>query len=277
MKTTGMILMMLAISVAVWARPPAKLSYQGVLTDGAGNLVPDGNYNLTLSLYTEASGGTAVWTEGQLAMVMGGIFNVLLGSVVPLTSLSFDTAYYLGVAVSGGSELTPRTLLTSAAYALNAPVMAFGGSSATTELTNGAWINYEDDFATLNCPGPGYVIVQSSVWMKVEHTANTQLYFEVCHAESPTGAPDSYLFVSAYVLPATHPAGEYHIQMPVQTVFPVYSAGIHSYYLNGRDWDGSGGCYFYYASTVATWYPGSPPPPDVLQAAHTRKPMPTQH
>ena len=99
---------------------PETISFQGLLTDGSGNIVPDGPYDLSFSVYDTDSGGIALWTEAHAAVdVSDGIFGVVLGSTTPL-ALAFDKQYWLGIAVSGGSELSPRTILTAAAYSLNA-------------------------------------------------------------------------------------------------------------------------------------------------------------
>jgi len=42
------------------ATMPSTLSYQGVLQDGAGNPVPDGNYSLTFRIYSVSTGGTSL-------------------------------------------------------------------------------------------------------------------------------------------------------------------------------------------------------------------------
>jgi len=101
-----------------WAPIPQTISYQGVLTDTSGKAVPDGVYNLTFKLYNEIIGGTPLWSETQPVTVSKGIFHAILGAVNPL-ALAFDTQYWLGVTVEGGSELTPRIKLTSAPYSLN--------------------------------------------------------------------------------------------------------------------------------------------------------------
>ncbi len=112
------LLLMLAAQIA-WGQIPRTISYQGVLTDAGGTVVTDGNYNLTFKLYDVSIGKSPLWSEGQSAAVNKGIFNVILGSVTPLT-LPFDKAYWLGVTVGGGSELIPRIPLTASAYSLNA-------------------------------------------------------------------------------------------------------------------------------------------------------------
>ena len=98
---------------------PNTLSYQGVLKDAGGALVPNGDYSLTFNLYTAATGGTTLWSEVQTVSVIDGIFNVILGQITPL-ALPFDQPYWLGVTVGTGPELTPRISFTASAYSLNA-------------------------------------------------------------------------------------------------------------------------------------------------------------
>lgn len=123
------------------AQVPRQMSYQGVLTDASGQLVPDGDRTLSIGLYTQAGGGSAIWTETQTVTVVRGTFNAILGRVTPIPpSLSFDRAYFLGVSVDGGTELSPRAPLTAAPYALRASIadgLAPNASGAVTSL-NGA-------------------------------------------------------------------------------------------------------------------------------------------
>ena len=105
----------------VQAQIPRSISFQGVLADAQGNLVPDGNHQLQIVLWDQATFGNQVFIENQTVPVVKGIFNFIIGSVniIP-TTLTFDRAYFLGVSVDGGQELTPRTALTSVPYALRA-------------------------------------------------------------------------------------------------------------------------------------------------------------
>ena len=121
MKTKHLLtaLFILILTPFLWGQIPQTMSYQGVLTDANGVPVPDGNYNVTFRLYEGATGGNPLWEEAQLIAATSGIFNVILGRVIPL-NLAFDNPYWLGVTVAAGSELTPRIQLTSSAYSLNA-------------------------------------------------------------------------------------------------------------------------------------------------------------
>jgi hypothetical protein len=112
------LLIVLSVQVS-WGQIPQTISYQGVLTDTSGKAVPDrDDYSFTFNLYDVETGGIPLWAEEQSVEAKKGIFNVILGSVNPLT-LPFDKQYWLGIAVEGGSELTPRIKLTSSAYSLN--------------------------------------------------------------------------------------------------------------------------------------------------------------
>jgi len=69
------------------------MSYQGVLRDSVGNVVPDGSYDITFTLYEDAGGVVDVWTEDQTVDVEGGVFDVLLGTDTPLSTVSWEVPY----------------------------------------------------------------------------------------------------------------------------------------------------------------------------------------
>jgi hypothetical protein len=112
--TTLLAILLFAITTAR-AQAPNSIAFQGYLTDSVGAPLDSNGVSMTLVLYR---GSTAVWTETQVVNVDNGVFHVLLGSVTPLDTVAFDDPIDLGITVNGGAELTPRTALTSAAYAL---------------------------------------------------------------------------------------------------------------------------------------------------------------
>ncbi len=100
-----------------------QINFQGKLTNPDGTNVTDGTYSIVFSIYTVASGGTAVWTETQNSVtVSSGIFQVSLGSVTALPgSVNFaSSSLYLGIKVGSDAEMTPRIQFTAAPYAFNA-------------------------------------------------------------------------------------------------------------------------------------------------------------
>jgi hypothetical protein len=95
------------------------INYQGMLTDHAGTPF-SGIYSITFKIYNAVSGGTKKWEETQSGVsVSNGLFNVILGSMNPIDTLSFAEQYWLDVTV--GAEHTPTRLkFTSAGYAYRA-------------------------------------------------------------------------------------------------------------------------------------------------------------
>ncbi len=125
MKSRTAILIGLALLLAhpfsLQAQIPRTLSYQGIVTDAAGEIKPDGSYSFTFKLYDVSSGGTALWTESKTLSVKDGLFYTALGDqVVFPASLSFDKPYWLSLQVGGEAELAPRVALSSVGYSFNA-------------------------------------------------------------------------------------------------------------------------------------------------------------
>jgi len=107
------------------AGAPPALNYQGFLTDAdTGEPVADGDYEITFKIYDDATSvdpDRLLWEETHLVSVTGGLFNVILGTVTSLEGTWVDGRdLWLGITVTGESEMTPRQQLVSVPYALNA-------------------------------------------------------------------------------------------------------------------------------------------------------------
>lgn len=122
-----------AALILLWASPltaqvPPLLNYQGYLA--AGDTATDrqsvaltGSFKVVFSIYPAATGGSPLWTETQTVSVTDGLFNVLLGGVVPIPQTLFAEAErYLGVKVENDPELVPRQRIVSVGYAFRAGV-----------------------------------------------------------------------------------------------------------------------------------------------------------
>ena len=105
-----------------FAQAPQTLTYQGKLTDASGNAI-EGSVALKFKLYDASSGGNLLWEESQQVEAIDGLVNVILGSVTPL-ALSFGQPLWLSISVDAGSELEPRTELTSAVSSFYASTIA---------------------------------------------------------------------------------------------------------------------------------------------------------
>lgn len=107
------------MQVAV-AAVPNTLTYQGTLTDGAGQPVT-GAKTITLSLYTVQTAGTAFWSETQTVTLVDGRLSVVLGAnaAKPLDTTKFTGETYIGIKVGSDAEM-PRQKFSSVAYAFQA-------------------------------------------------------------------------------------------------------------------------------------------------------------
>jgi len=140
LATTILVAALFLASCPVHADIPQFMSYQGVLRDAVGNPVPDGTYDVEFNLYDVATGGTTLWTEPHTLTATGGIIEAQLGSITPLSGLSFEVPYWLGVSVEGEAELTPRTPLATVPYAGRA-----GSAESCDEVDDHDWETVGDD------------------------------------------------------------------------------------------------------------------------------------
>jgi Collagen triple helix repeat (20 copies) len=119
------------------ANVPPYLTEQGRLFDTAGNPITMA-VTMEFNLYTQATGGTAVWTEKQTITPETGYFSAELGSMTPFPQPSIFVSaaangqdLYLGVTVGSDAEILPRQPLQSVPYALVAD-NAVGNITPTT-------------------------------------------------------------------------------------------------------------------------------------------------
>ncbi len=94
---------------------PGEINYQGILKDASGNLVPNGNYEMSFRIYDSETGGTSLWLETKTINISDGVFSTQLGSINPI-DIPFESAYWLGVTIGSNNELTPRIRFTSVPY-----------------------------------------------------------------------------------------------------------------------------------------------------------------
>jgi len=117
MKKSGYFILFIFIMQGVFAQ---SLSFQGVLRDPMMRTVESGEYNLTVKLYDTAVDGEVLWSElHENVPVKHGVFAIELGAMSGLDGVSFDTQYYLGVAVDDANEIFPRFKLNTVTNAIS--------------------------------------------------------------------------------------------------------------------------------------------------------------
>jgi hypothetical protein len=101
-------------------RIPQLIAYQGKLTDSTGRPVDDGSYVMIFSLSADST-GSSFWHETQAVETKGGLFNILLGSKVPISTDAMPQgACYLGIRVLPATEEFHRQRIVSVPFAFQA-------------------------------------------------------------------------------------------------------------------------------------------------------------
>jgi hypothetical protein len=117
-----------------FAEPAYTINYQGKLADNTGLAVPNGTYAMSFALYTQASGGSAIWSEsrtgGNEVTLTNGLFSVMLGEVASLAAVNFNQALYLGITVESDEEMTPRKPVGTVPSAIEAKQLGGVASSS---------------------------------------------------------------------------------------------------------------------------------------------------
>ncbi len=139
---------LLSTTPTATAAPSTNLNFQARLLQNAGNVVPDGYYNIQFNLYNVSSGGSTLWTEtwdynggspDHRVRIVNGYLSAYLGSYDSLadeTDINWNEELWLGMTVRGSStcsfgsctpadsEMTPRMKLTAVPYAFQAQELA---------------------------------------------------------------------------------------------------------------------------------------------------------
>jgi hypothetical protein len=120
----------LAVTSIVTADVPTMMQYQGFLTDESGEPL-DTSVSIMFAIYDDSTGSGVIWADTQFVTVVNGLFNILLGSVNPISETVFaGTERWLGITVAPDPEIVPRTRLVTVPYAFRAATVdgATGGS-----------------------------------------------------------------------------------------------------------------------------------------------------
>lgn len=114
-------------------------TYQGQLLDASGNPLTNNSLPMIFRLFIVPTAGSPCWTENHTGpnsvSVQNGLFHVQLGRITSLPVSCFSSDTYLELEVNG-QTLTPRELLTSVAFSLEAMTVSNGAISSAKLADN---------------------------------------------------------------------------------------------------------------------------------------------
>jgi hypothetical protein len=136
----AMAVVVFVLGASAWAQSvPQQINYQGRLTDSTGQPVNNLSVPMVFGVWDAGTvgAGSQLWTEAQLVPVVNGLYSVRLGAVTPVPASVFGApARYLQVSVFG-ETLSPRAVLTSVPYALNADLLDGQHATSFAAATHG--------------------------------------------------------------------------------------------------------------------------------------------
>ena len=137
-QTAGAIPLQNAASTA-----SGTIAYQGRLADAVGTPLSD-RYPMGFRLYASDSPDalplwTEEWTGTSSVVVSDGLFNVMLGSLTPISQqiITGNNSLFLGITVGNDDEMSPRIQLGSVPFAVQALTVA-DGSISTAQIADGS-------------------------------------------------------------------------------------------------------------------------------------------
>ncbi len=93
---------------------PKMINFQGHISDAGGPI--NGELEINFKIYDAASAGITLWAETRTVTAADGVYSVELGETSPI-DIEFDGDLWLGVQVTGQSEMSPRYRLLSVPFA----------------------------------------------------------------------------------------------------------------------------------------------------------------
>ena len=253
------IVLVTLLAMPAMAQDSLLINYQGRLTDDVGDPL-DATVMIMFNIFDEE--GDYFWGEGQSTTVTNGLFNVILGSVIPLPDTVFNGEdRYLGITVGEDPEILPRTLLTSvpsaayAHYASTADTAGYvEGGVGVTQVINTDGVELINEYwhflacNSINVPDVGYVMCQATAALTCDHVTG----IDACMIIEFRDATLEHLLDQEcfWCLPPSLPTDRYTNPVNIHRLFPV-TPGYNVFSLIGWNFRDAGS-RFYAGKVVMT-------------------------
>ena len=145
---------------------PPTMTYQGIFMDADGNVMPDGDYEVGFHIFGGPFGGPPDWTEYRTIHVVNGLFEIVLGEVVPMNPAFIrQTGTWLGLTYNQ-QFLEPRQPMNSVAYSFRTCWADSAFGAATLGIHTPASITAFQDSMRTCCDSATYNI--EMLWLSID-------------------------------------------------------------------------------------------------------------
>ena len=137
-KTLSLFILICICHTSAEAQAPSTITYQGRLTNVAGDPITS-SQQVTFTIYPTLTSPTVLWSEVLLVSPDAqGVFTAVLGTVTPLQGTIFNGSNrYIALKVGDDNEMVPRQLLTSVPYSISTTNIP-DGSVTSVKIETGA-------------------------------------------------------------------------------------------------------------------------------------------
>ncbi|MGC6606584.1 MAG: hypothetical protein ACON5O_07485, partial [Lentimonas sp.] len=120
-KSVPLIVALSSILVGALFAAPAKINYQGLITDATGEPIESSTNTVTATLYGVETSGNAVYTESFSGVNSdaSGVYSIQIGDINLQALLEVNNELWLELTING-ETLAPRQQVHSVPYALHA-------------------------------------------------------------------------------------------------------------------------------------------------------------
>ncbi|MEA2024242.1 MAG: cell wall-binding repeat-containing protein [Actinomycetota bacterium] len=200
-------------------------------------------------------------TRNELTRLHPDKIVIVGGPAVISATVEAELQFYATMVerLAGANRYETAAEISKARFPAPHVFMVYDTSGASTTIKT-TCTSYENLVVPITVPGPGTIIVEANVNVKVEHTAGVHGLFDLLIGTSPTDC-DSNMGPGAggdnvFIFMDRQPNGDYYSWLTMKKVMHVSTPGTTTFYVTGKEIVGTSDIgTFWYAYMDATFIP----------------------